>query len=165
MADLSIGQPLIGGPVGPRRDDAQNLQLELQSVVGRGRRKADACHLFRRLNGQSAFTHQLWTQQGYRKDRHVKFGTVYQRVHLQVCRKADGFSSLQEPGSIQMLKQRFSGNPTHLHSRTAQYRSTKCRQHYLSCKTTGEIILAVRHGKNDSSEADCQERPLLHTTI
>ena len=59
MADLPIGQPLVGGPVVPGRDDAQDLQLELQGVVGRGRGQADAGHLLRRLDGEDAFTQQL----------------------------------------------------------------------------------------------------------
>lgn len=54
-----VGEPLVGGPIGARRDDAQDLQLELQGVVGRGGRQADAGHLLRRLDGQNAFTDQL----------------------------------------------------------------------------------------------------------
>lgn len=59
VSDFPVGQSLIGGPIGPGRNDTQNLQLELQSVVGRGGGQADAGHLFRRLDGQHAFTYQL----------------------------------------------------------------------------------------------------------
>lgn len=59
MANLPVGQPLIGGPFRTRWDNAQNLQLELQGVVGRGGWQADAGHLLRRLDGEEAFTNQL----------------------------------------------------------------------------------------------------------
>lgn len=111
MADLPISQPLIGGPVSPRRDYAQNLQLKLQSVVGRGRRKADARHLFRRLNGQSAFTHQLWTQEGDRKDGRVKLRAPY----LWVCLFMGTTQFWTETWTP-----RFCANPTHPHSSTVE---------------------------------------------
>lgn len=59
VADLPVGQPLVGGPVGPVRDDAQHLQVELQRVVRRRGGQADAGHLLRRLDGQGALPHQL----------------------------------------------------------------------------------------------------------
>lgn len=59
VSHFPVGQPLIGGPISARWDDAQDLQLELQSVVGRGGRQADAGHFVRRLDEQNAFAHQL----------------------------------------------------------------------------------------------------------
>lgn len=81
VADLSVGQPLVGGVVGPGRDDAQNLQLELQSVVRGGGGQADAGHLLRRLDGQSAFPHQLWRDE----DRKEAVRTLELYSHESVC--------------------------------------------------------------------------------
>uniref|UniRef100_A0A3Q2XH14 Uncharacterized protein n=1 Tax=Hippocampus comes TaxID=109280 RepID=A0A3Q2XH14_HIPCM len=58
VSDLAVGQPLVGGPLRPRRDEAQDLQVELQRVVGRGGRQADAGHLVRRLHRQRALRHR-----------------------------------------------------------------------------------------------------------
>lgn len=69
MTDLPVGQPLVGGPFWPGWDDTQNLQLELQSVVWRGRRETDAGHFLRGLDGEDTLTHQLWTKGRRQKDK------------------------------------------------------------------------------------------------
>lgn len=72
VANLPVGQPLIGGSLRPGRDDTQNLQLELQGVVRRGGGQADAGYLLRGLDGQRAFGHQLWAQEGDREGSREK---------------------------------------------------------------------------------------------
>lgn len=75
VADLPVGQSLVGGPVGSRRYDAQHLQQELQGVVGRGGGQADTGHLLRRLDGQNALPHTLWIPGRERKRERETFET------------------------------------------------------------------------------------------
>lgn len=59
VADFPVREPLVVGSLRSGRDDAQDLQLKLQSVVGRGRGQTDARHLFRRLDGQDVLALEL----------------------------------------------------------------------------------------------------------